>query len=481
MTPPDGTVELSEPGAMVGARRPSGPVSVRGLVFPLLLGSTAALLLGVIAAAFLATGPWAWAVGLVYIAYDTWLLSSMVRASRLALGELMAPRPVPEGPLPTVAVLIAARDEREVLPATLEHVRAQRELADEVWIIDDGSTDDTLEVLRERYAVTMRGAIGQSATLPWLKVLSKPNSGKARSLNQALEHVKSELVVTLDADTLLEPDAIVEVKRAFKLRPELAAGCGVLRPICRGEAPVARAFQLYQTFEYLRGFLWRLAWMRDDTLVLVSGAFAMFRRSVLDEAGGFDPHSRVEDYELLFRLHKRALEGGHALKVAVLGEARASTDAPASLPAFFKQRTRWFAGFIETMFRHRAMVGNRRYGRLGTYHLIVKTIDTLLPLYGLGAFASLVVFLATGKRLDPIILTALVFKFGFDLACHGLCVFFYSRWQKGDAPWRSLGKSLLATFTEPFAFQLFRQVGALLGWIAFLRGRIEWARRTAHG
>ena len=317
-----------------------------------------------------------------------------------------------------------------------------------------------------------------STTRPLLKVLSKPNTGKAQSLNEALPLLQSDLVVTLDADTLLEPGALRAVREGFASRPELVAACGVLRPVCRGEGVVARAFQLYQTFEYLRGFLWRLAWMRDDVLVLVSGAFAVFRRAALVKTGGFDPSSRVEDYELLFRLHRESLGSGQALKVAVLGEARASTDAPAALGPFFQQRTRWFAGFVETMFRHRDMVGNARFGRLGSYHLVVKTVDTLLPLYGLAAFVALLVFLGTGRIVDPVILGALAFKFAFDLACHGFCVYLYSRWQGGARSWRSLGRSLVATLTEPFAFQLFRQVGALLGWVAFLRGRIDWARRA---
>jgi cellulose synthase/poly-beta-1,6-N-acetylglucosamine synthase-like glycosyltransferase len=271
------------------------------------------------------------------------------------------------------------------------------------------------------------------------------------------------------------------VRRAFAARPGLVAGCGVLRPVCR-PGRGARAFELYQTFEYLRAFLWRLSWAREGTLVLVSGAFAAFRRQALASAGGFDPSSRVEDYELLFRLHRRSLEqGGRPLDVRVIAGARATTDAPARPLAFLRQRARWFGGFVETMFRNHDMVGTRRFGRLGSFHLVVKAIDMLLPLYGLSAFLSLLLLVARGLDLPLAIVAALGAKFAFDFGCHVHCLFLHEKWQGRRVSFARFARAALATLTEPYAFQLFRQLGAVLGWVAFLRGRIGWApqRQTA--
>ena len=264
------------------------------------------------------------------------------------------------------------------------------------------------------------------------------------------------------------------MRRAFADNAELTAGCGVLRPTCapgRG----ARIFELYQTFEYLRSFLWRVAWSRSSVLVLVSGAFAIFRREALSAVGGFDPTSHVEDYELLFRLHRRSLEQtGRPLDVRVIGNARATTDVPARPMVFLRQRIRWFSGFIETMFRNRDMVGNARYGRLGTFHLVVKTIDTLLPIYGFSAFAALILYLVHGRGLPIAILVPLVAKFAYDLGCHVYCLFLHERWQRRSMTLRLFARAAVATLTEPYFFQLFRQLGAVLGWVAFLRGGSEW-------
>jgi len=449
--------------------------------FASLLVGVAALLFVALLAALSLTGPLAWMVGLIYIGYDTWLLGHMVRASRRAIADKPAP-PMPVAHR-SLAVLISARNEQTALPQTLDSVLAQDDPPEQIIVIDDGSTDGTLALLGERYGVEFsRGSnLGESAGLPALTVIRKPGSGKARSLNAALGLCHTDLVVTLDADTVLEPDALGAARRAFAANPELTAGCGVLRPTCR-PGGAARVFELYQTFEYLRSFLWRVSWAHQKTLVLVSGAFAIFRRDALAAVGGFDPTSQVEDYELLFRLHRRSLEQqGRPLDVRVIGDARAATDVPSRPMAFLRQRTRWFAGFIETMFRNHDMVGNARYGKLGTFHLLVKTVDTLLPIFALSAFLSLGLFLVRGQGIPVPILAALAGKLVFDFSCHAYCLFLHERWQRRRVSLRLFLRAALATLTEPYLFQLFRQLGAVLGWVAFLRGRTEWTpQRPVH-
>jgi cellulose synthase/poly-beta-1,6-N-acetylglucosamine synthase-like glycosyltransferase len=445
--------------------------------FGRILGFAAVLLVTVLVAAWVMPPPWSWAVGLVYIGYDTWLLSTMVLASRQALRKT-SPVEAVSGVRPGLAVIVAARNESLVLPRSIDAVLAQSDLPDRLLIVDDGSTDGTSSLLSSRYGVVFEGDLGRSASHPVLQVLRKPNSGKARSLNEALQRVTEEVVVTLDADTYLEQGALAAIRHEFAAFPELAAACGVLRPVCERTLG-GRLFELYQRFEYLRGFLWRLAWMNQGTLILISGAFAAFRREKLAAVSGFDPDSLVEDYELLFRLYRAAGDAGVPIEVRVIGEARATTDAPGSLSLFVRQRTRWYAGYLQTMFRYRDMVGAPRYNRLGRFHLRVKTADTLLPVYGLAALVVFAGLLMTGHHVGGVVLGAIIAKLGFDLMCHFYSLMLYQRWLGHRLTLGVAGRALLATLTEPLAFQILRQLSAVLGWSAFLRGRIEWHPQRA--
>ena len=357
----------------------------------------------------------------------------------------------------SVAVIVAAHDEARVLPATLAALLAQDEPPDQIVIADDGSSDATAQVLAERYALVAPAPGALSAPSPphpslvWLRL---PHGGKARALNAAIVGVgvDAEVVLTVDADTLLDARAIGAVRRAFAAEPALVAVTGVITPVCR-DTLAGRCLEWFQTYEYIRNFLSRYAWMQVESLLLISGAFAGFRRSAVIAVGGFDAACLVEDYELIHRLRRRAVGRGLDWRFRVLGDAQARTEAPGSIGAFLRQRRRWFGGFLQTQYWYRAVVGDRRAGRLGTLMLPVKAIDTLQPLYGLTAFALLVVYVARG-RIDVVapVAAIIVGKIGIDLAFHLWSVHLYRRWL-GDAGRASFAWALVAALAEPFTFR----------------------------
>ena len=299
------------------------------------------------------------------------------------------------GTPPAVSVLIAAHNERVCIEATIESLRAQEGVAFEIIVASDGSTDGTNEVVITRYAMT-QGRPGEwlSTSDPRLKLLVLPRVGKGNALNAALAEARLELVATVDADTRLEPGALASLAATFLDATVASAGGFIyIRNAGVGGPWLAR----YQYWEYLKNFIWRIGLVEMGVCLQVSGAFGAFRASVLRELGGFDGASSVEDYEIIFRLHERLRLARRAdCRVEVAPDAVALTDGPETPSDFMRQRTRWFAGFLQTMWDYRRMVGDRRLGALGWLLLPIKCIDAMLPVWGVLSLSLLVAALATG-------------------------------------------------------------------------------------
>jgi cellulose synthase/poly-beta-1,6-N-acetylglucosamine synthase-like glycosyltransferase len=442
-----------------------------------------ALFLALFAQGFIRTGVGAWAVGLVYIVYDTALLIFVARRTY----ALMAPpspivqnAPAASLPAASLAVVVAAYNEAAVLEVTIEALLKQESPPELIVIADDGSDDYSEAVLAHVYGLRppLLGTLGEAGTIaPTLRWLRLPRSGKARALNIAIPLIDADIVLTVDADTLLEPGALRAMRQAFDNEPKLVAATGVLRPICGNNAS-GRIFQWFQTYEYVRNFMSRYAWMGSNSLLLISGAFAGFRREALVAVGGFDPECLVEDYEVMHRLHRYSIDNDYGWTVRVLGDAQASTDSPGTLMPFLRQRRRWFAGFLQTQLWNRDMIGNKRYGALGTAMLPVKSLDTVQPLYGLAAFALLITFIVTGnvKIALPVII-AMILKVAIDLGYLLWSLKLYRNWTgQRLSPWAAVA----AAIVEPVTFQLLRHAGAAWGWYVFLTKSQVWGT-TARG
>lgn len=441
---------------------------------------------------FFTSGIFAWSAGLAYVFYDTVLLI-FVTWQTLPLLNLSKHHPPISSKRstirPTVGVIIAAYNEVEVIERTVNALFLQTDSPDQILIADDGSDDGTADLLKEVYDFSLleiipnsnliRSNVFSSTTHPQLLWLQATHAGKARTLNQAIHQLNTDIVITLDADTLLAENAIAEMSSAFSSEPALVAATGVLTPVCSNKL-TGKFLQWFQTYEYVRNFISRFAWMRVDSLLLLSGAFAGYRRKELVAVGGFDPDCLVEDYELTHRLRRYAFEHQLDWQVRVLGGALARTSAPSTLSGFLLQRRRWFAGFLQTQYWNRDMIGNSRFGKVGMLMLPIKTLDTLQPFYGLFAFIFLIIFAANGKQtLLVSVFTIIGSKILIDLAFHLWSVYLYKRWT-GDRFKLKFSLAIAAAILEPFSFQLLRHTGAVMGWFYFITGRAVWGKQKRH-
>jgi cellulose synthase/poly-beta-1,6-N-acetylglucosamine synthase-like glycosyltransferase len=469
--------ELDRRRTAISPRYAPPPTPLRAVVIH---GSVTLLWILLFARAFGESGVFAWSVGLAYVGYDTVLIAFVFAQTLPLLRRPSLPRPAQR---PSLGVIVAARNEAAVLPVTLAALLAQTDPADAVVIADDGSDDDTASVLLREYGLAMPPVGAMSAPSPrhpslrWLRL---PHGGKARALNAAMPCIETELVLTVDSDTLLEPDAVAAMRDAFARDAGLVAATGVLFPVC-GPTVSGRFFQWFQTYEYMRNFLSRYAWGRQDGLLLISGAFAAYRRQAVLDVGGFDLDCLVEDYELTHRLRDYAVRQGLRWRTAVVGGARARTDAPATIGAFLRQRRRWFGGFLQTQLWYRHMVGNPRYGRLGTLMLPVKAFDTMQPLYGLTSVALLLgALVADRSSVVAPVAGVIAAKIALDLAFYLWSLLLYRRWL-GDLARVNVAWAIVAALIEPFTFQIVRHSGAALGWVSFITGERRWGlqARTA--
>ena len=326
--------------------------------------------------------------------------------------------PSPETVHPGITVAIPAFNEGDVITTCIDSLLAQERPVERIVVVNDGSSDDTLAVLKRRYklAVVHRpGAVGadpavrslyQSARVPSLWVIDKANGGKARALNSALALTESAVFTTADADTYFMPNALSAIGRHLAADPEVVAAGGVIaaangadpKALMGGATALPRGLiAKFQAIEYAINFVWRFGWQQLNASLLLSGSFTAFRTEILRTVGGFDPESLTEDYEISYRLHMHCRLQGRPYRVVTASDAVAYTLVPETLSGLLEQRTRWFQGFLQTLVRYRWAVGRGRFGWLGNFALPVKVFDALAPAWGLAAYGLLVHSLISGS------------------------------------------------------------------------------------
>ncbi len=279
----------------------------------------------------------------------------------------------------------------------------------EVIVVNDGSRDATLDTLIEHFELHALPAsieysipcqpirrVYRSARYPRLVVVDKENGGKADALNAGIMMAAHPLFCAMDADSLLEGNALLRITRPFLEHPETVAVGGIVRIAngCRVEhgqitdiGLSGNPLVIFQHVEYLRAFLFgRVGWSALGALLIISGAFGVFKRQAVLDVGGYRHDTVGEDFELVVRLHRRLREQKIRYRIAFLPDPVCWTEAPETLRVLGRQRNRWQRGLIDTLKLHRRMGLNPRYGRIGMiampYFVIIELIGPLIEISG---------------------------------------------------------------------------------------------------
>lgn len=333
--------------------------------------------------------------------------------------------------VPSVSVLAPAYNEAATVRDSIRAMLSLRHPHHEVIVINDGSSDNTLKVLIDEFRLyrSSRVALGAIPTaqvrgvyesrdpIP-LVVIDKKNGGKADALNCGLNYSRHHLVAVVDADSIIEKDALLQISRPFLTSPDETVAVGGIIRIANGcviEHGQVTTVQTpknlmvrFQVVDYLRSFLGgRTAMSFANTLLVISGAFGVFRRDIILHIGGYRLDTVGEDMELVVRLHRYCHEHKRRYCIEFLSDSVCWTEAPESSRVLRRQRTRWQRGCCESILMHRRMIGNWRYGTVGLFGMpYFVACEIFGPFIELSGYMVTVVGLALGL-ISPA--TALLF------------------------------------------------------------------------
>lgn len=406
---------------------------------------------------------------------------------------------------PTISILAPAYNEETTITASVQSLLTLDYPNLEVVVIADGCKDRTVAVLTAEFAlvevhrayaarVPTKGVVAlyRSVRHANLLVVDKLNGGKADALNVGLNLASGDLVCAIDADTLIERGALVRLARPMMVDPDVVATGGTIRPVNAVMTRHGRVLDVtvprtmlagIQVVEYLRAFLLgRLGLNRLGGNLIISGAFGLFRREPMMAAGGWRHDTVGEDMELVVRLRRLGYEQRAASTVVFVPDPTAWTEVPESWSVLGRQRDRWHRGLTDTLWRHRTLIGNPKYGAMGLvvvpYFVLVELLAPIVEALGLVVLAaSLTVGLI--DYTFALLYFALAIGLGLVLSVATLILdqASFMRYRRpGDLGWL-----VWWSIVENFGFRQMTVYWRLRGLVKYLRGRSDWGAMTRQG
>ena len=278
--------------------------------------------------------------------------------------------------LPSISILIPAYNEEKVLRKAIETTLEANYPRKEIMVIDDGSTDRTYQIAQE---YCDRG----------VKVIHRPNGGKAVAINHGLKFAQGEIIIIVDADSLVGKNTLIRLVQPLQ-DPDIAAVAGNIKVLNR-----MNWLTKCQALEYIASInVYRRALDVFGSVTVVPGALGAYRREILEGSGFYDKDTLVEDFDVTMK----TLKTGKVVQAST--SAIAYTEAPQTLGGLVKQRLRWYRGNFQALWKHRDAAFNPRYGflqKLAFPFLVVSMIFT--PFAGLITIISAIMAIANGTGM----------------------------------------------------------------------------------
>jgi cellulose synthase/poly-beta-1,6-N-acetylglucosamine synthase-like glycosyltransferase len=408
---------------------------------------------------------------------------------------------------PPITIIAPAHNEEKSIRVSIRSILELDYPELEVIVVNDGSTDHTLAEMQEEfklrrvmslYIPQVRSkpvrALYRSDTDPRLLVLDKEAGGsKADAVNAGLNSATSPYVCVVDADSILERDALLRIMVPVLADPKrvVCAG-GIVRVLNGSEIEGGRlrkvrlprkSIEVIQVVEYLRAFLiGREAWAQGNMLMIISGAFGVFRTDLIRKIGGYRASAIGEDFDLVARLHRYLREQGADYHIQFVPDPVCWTEVPSDLRSLGRQRARWQKGLLDVLWPNRDMLFRPRYGRIGFFALpYLWLFEFFAPIIELGGIVTIALAAWLGVLSREFFIQFLVFGYAFATVISIGSVLQEELTYKRYSDWQDVFRLVSYCFLEHFPYRQLHMIWRLQGIVQYLRGDVRWRPMKRQG
>ncbi len=402
--------------------------------------------------------------------------------------------------VPPITVLVPAHNEEKSICTALRNLLDLDYPELELIVINDGSADNTLQMMQREFRLRLVKAVYvpqvvsgsvrglyRSDVDPRLLVIDKESVGsKADAVNAGLNAASSPYVCVVDADSVLERDALLRIMVPVLADPKcvVAAG-GIVRVLNGSEIEAGRirrvrlaktSIEVIQVVEYLRAFLiGREAWARGNMLMIVSGAFGVFRTDLVRAVGGYRPFAIGEDFDLVARLHRHLLEKRADYRIEFVPDPVCWTEVPSDLRSLARQRARWQKGLLDVLWPNKDMLFRPRYGRIGCLALpYLWLFELLSPVIEVFGFATVLLAAILGALSWTFSIQFVLFGYGFATVISIGSVLQEELTYKRYNDWQDVVRLVSYCFVEHFPYRQLHMIWRLQGLWQYFRGDMAW-------
>jgi cellulose synthase/poly-beta-1,6-N-acetylglucosamine synthase-like glycosyltransferase len=401
---------------------------------------------------------------------------------------------------PPITILMPARNEEKSVCVAVRNLLDLDYPELELIVVNDGSTDGTLALLTKEFqlrpvkavyvAETLTAPVRQlyrSGTVPNLLIIDKDSGGsKADAVNAALNAATSPYICVVDADSVLERDSLLRIMTPVLADPErVVAVGGIVRVLNGSEIKDGRmgrvrlpkkGIEVLQVIEYLRAFLvGREAWGRKNMLMIISGAFGVFRTDLVRAIGGYRSHAIGEDIDLVTRLHRHLRDRRQDYEIQFVPDPVCWTEAPSDLKSLRSQRSRWQKGLLDVLWPQRSMLFRFRYGRVGCLALpYLWLFELMAPVIEVAGLLTILLAVCAGSLSREFFFQFLIFGYAFATVISIGSVLLEELTYKRYNDWQDVIRLVSYCFVEHFPYRQMQMVWRLQGMWQYLRGDIAW-------